>query len=126
MKNSVTAEKAMTECVDAIRKGARQFDHTIGPKLLSELRSRFRNRFQELFKKHPRLWRKIRTRVLKMARYLGAGAALNADADEAPDISKAHLFEAARHIKKKCPVRGDSQSGPVIRKAVCQGVDLEL
>jgi hypothetical protein len=119
------AKKAMKRCVRAIYREAKHHRFEIRKGLLIELQRRFENRFYEMFAEDSGIWEKMGETVERMARYLGAVAALNADSAQAKAITKEHLFDAARHIKEKCPAAAKRRGAAHFLKAACDGVDLQ-
>jgi len=103
MASDMTADLAMKNCVHWIHLEAQHFGFLIREDLLEALRERFEPRFIKLFAANPEIWETAGKEVEKMARYLGAVAALKADARRAVSVSREDLSAAAAYIKENCP-----------------------
>jgi len=106
MKTRLTVDEALEQAVTAMNEGARPW--TMGEAAAQRIRDAYRPDFELQFRR-PRAWERESTKVLRLARWAGAVAALLAETEAGPDgkpgeLPPDHAFVGSLAVRHACPI----------------------
>lgn len=106
MKTRVSTDEALDALVSAMNEGARPW--TLGQEAAERVRSTFQPTFEAQLRR-PRAWERESPKVLRLARWAGAVAALLAETDagaegQPGEIPVGHALVGALAAQHACPI----------------------
>lgn len=106
MESTLTVDDALGEVIEAMNDGARPW--TLGPAAAQRIRDAYRPDFEAQFRR-PRAWERESVKVLRLARWAGAVAALLAETEVGPggqpgDVPPDHALVGTLAARHACPV----------------------
>lgn len=106
MKSTMSADSALDQLVEAMNDGARPW--TLGPAAAQRIRDAYRTDFEHQLRR-PKAWERESGKVLRLARWAGAVAALLAETDAGPETSPGevpadHALVGTLAAQHACPI----------------------
>ncbi len=106
MNSHLTVDDALDQTVAAMNDGARPW--TLGPAAAQRIRDAYRADYQAQFRR-PGAWERESGKVLRLARWAGAVAALLAETEAGPDtqpgdVPPDHAFVGTLAARHACPI----------------------
>lgn len=123
MKN-LTVDDALEQTVSAMNDGASPW--SLGPAAAQRIRDAYRVDFEIQFRR-PGAWERESGKVLRLARWAGAVAALLAETDAGPgtepgDVPADHAFVGTLAARHACPIPASPRGGAVVAGRWCNQV----
>jgi hypothetical protein len=123
-KTRLTVDEALEQAVTAMNEGARPW--TLSEAAAQRIRDAYRPDFEFQFRR-PRAWERESTKVLRLARWAGAVAALLAETEAGPDgkpgeVPPDHAFVGSLAVRHACPIPAAPQGAAMVAGRWCQGV----
>ena len=105
-KSTVTVEQALDQAIEAMNDGARPW--SLGPAAADRIRDAYRPDFEHQIRR-PRAWERESVKVLRLARWAGAVAALLAETEAGPETSPGsippdHALVGTLAVRHACPI----------------------
>ncbi len=124
MKSHLTVDDALDQAVAAMNDGARPWN--LGPTATQRVREAYRPDFEIQFRR-PGAWERESIKVLRLARWAGAVAALLAETDAGPgtqpgDVPADHAFVGTLAARHACPIPASLRGGAVVAGRWCNQV----
>jgi len=124
MKTRLTVDEALEQTVSAMNEGARPW--TMGEAAAQRIREAYRPDFEIQFRR-PRAWARESTKVLRLARWAGAVAALLAETEAGPDgkpgeVPPDHAFVGTLAARHACPIPAAPLGAAMVAGRWCQAV----
>jgi hypothetical protein len=124
MKSQLTVEDALDQAVAAMDEGARPW--TMGPAAAQRIRDAYRPDFEIQFRR-PLAWERESAKVLRLARWAGAVAALLAETEVGPgtepgEVPADHAFVGTLAARHACPIPAPPRGAAVVAGRWCQAV----
>jgi hypothetical protein len=124
VKTKWTVDEALEQAVAAMNEGARPW--TMGEAAVQRVREAYRPDFEIQFRR-PRAWERESPKVLRLARWAGAVAALLAETDAGPDgkpgeVPPDHAFVGTLAARHACPIPAAPQGAAMVAGRWCQVV----
>jgi hypothetical protein len=121
MKSQLTVEDALDQAVAAMDEGARPW--TMGPAAAQRIRDAYRPDFEIQFRR-PLAWERESAKVLRLARWAGAVAALLAETEVGPgtepgEVPPDHAFVGTLAARHACPIPASPRGGAVVAGRWC-------
>ena len=121
MKSQLTVDEALDQTVAAMDEGARPW--TMGPAAAQRIRDAYRPDFEIQFRR-PLAWERESGKVLRLARWAGAVAALLAETEVGPGIEPGevppdHAFVGTLAARHACPIPASPRGGAVVAGRWC-------
>jgi hypothetical protein len=106
MKNRVSTDEALDALISAMNEGARPW--TLGPEAVARVRGTYQPTFEAQLRR-PRAWERESGKVLRLARWAGAVAALLAETDAGPErepgeVPADHALVGTLAVQHACPI----------------------
>jgi hypothetical protein len=125
MKSHLTVDDALDQTVAAMGDGARPW--RMGPAAAERIRREYRPDFEIQFRRAG-AWERESGKVLRLARWAGAVAALLAETEVGPgtepgDLPADHAFVGTLAARHACPIPASPRGGAVVAGRWCNGVD---
>ncbi len=122
MSSHVTVDDALEQTVAAMNDGARPW--TMGPAAAERIREAYRPDF-EIQLRRPGAWERESVKVLRLARWAGAVAALLAETDAGPgtqpgDVPADHALVGTLAARHACPIPAPPRGAAVVAGRWCQ------
>lgn len=127
MRSQLTVEDALDQAVAAMDEGARPW--TMGPAAAQRIRDAYRPDFEIQFRRRG-AWERESGKVLRLARWAGAVAALLAETEAGPgtepgDVPADHAFVGTLAARHACPLPASPRGGAVVAGRWCGAVATE-
>jgi hypothetical protein len=124
MKSTLTVDDALDQTVAAMNDGARPW--TLGPTAAQRIRDAYRPDYETQFRR-PGAWERESGKVLRLARWAGAVAALLAETEAGPgtqpgDVPADHAFVGTLAARHACPIPASPRGGAVVAGRWCNQV----
>jgi hypothetical protein len=124
MKSQLTVDEALDQAVAAMGEGARPW--TMGPAAAQRIREAYRPDFEIQFRR-PIAWERESGKVLRLARWAGAVAALLAETEAGPgvepgDVPPDHAFVGTLAARHACPIPAPPRGAASVAGRWCQDV----
>jgi hypothetical protein len=121
MKSQFTVDDALDQTVAAMDEGARPW--TMGPAAAQRIRDAYRPDFEIQFRR-PLAWERESGKVLRLARWAGAVAALLAETEVGPgtepgEVPPDHAFVGTLAARHACPIPASPRGGAVVAGRWC-------
>jgi hypothetical protein len=121
MKSQLTVDDALDQAVAAMGEGARPW--SMGPAAARRVRDAYRPDFEIQFRR-PGAWERESGKVLRLARWAGAVAALLAETEAGPgvepgDVPPDHAFVGTLAARHACPIPASRRGGAVVAGRWC-------
>jgi len=122
MKSHLTVDGALDQTVAAMNDGARPWN--MGPAAAQRIRDAYRADFEIQFRR-PGAWERESGKVLRLARWAGAVAALLAETEAGPgtqpgDVPADHALVGTLAASHACPIPAPPRGGAVAAGRWCQ------
>jgi hypothetical protein len=126
MNSTLTVDEALDQTVAAMNDGARPWN--LGSAAAQRIREAYRPDFEIQFRR-PGAWERESVKVLRLARWAGAVAALLAETDAGPgtqpgDVPADHAFVGSLAARHACPIPASPRGGAVVAGRWCQVVSM--
>ncbi len=127
MKSRFTVDEALEQAVAAMGEGARPW--TMGPAAAQRIRDAYRPDFEIQFRR-PGAWERESGKVLRLARWAGAVAALLAETEVGPGVEPGevpadHAFVGTLAARHACPIPAPPRGAAFVAGRWCQAVATE-
>ena len=124
VKTKLTVDEALDQAVAAMNEGARPW--TMGEAAAQRIRDAYRPDFEMQFTR-PRAWERESPKVLRLARWAGAVAALLAETEAGPggkpgEVPPDHAFVGSLAVRHACPIPAAPQGAAMVAGRWCQAV----
>jgi len=124
MRSQLTVDDALEQTVAAMNDGASPW--TMGPAAAERIREAYRPDFEIQFRR-PGAWERESVKVLRLARWAGAVAALLAETDAGPgtqpgDVPADHALVGTLAARHACPIPAPPRGAAVVAGRWCQMV----
>jgi hypothetical protein len=127
MRSRFTVDEALDQTVAAMGEGARPW--TMGPAAAQRIRDAYRPDFEIQFRRLG-AWERESGKVLRLARWAGAVAALLAETEVGPGVEPGevpadHAFVGTLAARHACPIPAPPRGAAVVAGRWCQVVATE-
>jgi hypothetical protein len=124
VKTELTVDVALDQTVAAMSEGARPW--TMGEAAAQRIRDAYRPDFEIQFRR-PRAWERESPKVLRLARWAGAVAALLAETEAGPagkpgEVPPDHAFVGTLAARHACPIPAAPLGAAMVAGRWCQAV----
>jgi hypothetical protein len=124
VKSDFTVDQALDQAVAAMNEGARPW--TMGEAAAQRIREAYRPDFEIQFRR-PRAWQRESPKVLRLARWAGAIAALLAETESGPgtapgELPADHALVGSLAARHACPIPAPADGQAVVAGRWCQVV----
>ncbi|HXK12596.1 MAG TPA: hypothetical protein VMT70_23370 [Vicinamibacteria bacterium] len=124
MTNQLTVDDALDQTVAAMNEGARPW--RLGEAAARRIREAYRPDFEIQFRR-PRAWERESGKVLRLARWAGAVAALLAETEVGPgtepgEVPADHAFVGSLAARHACPIPASPRGAAVVAGRWCNQV----
>jgi hypothetical protein len=122
MSSHVTVDDALEQTVAAMNDGAKPW--IMGPAAAERIREAYRPDFEIQFRR-PGAWERESVKVLRLARWAGAVAALLAETDAGPgtqpgDVPADHALVGTLAARHACPIPAPPRGAAAVAGRWCQ------
>ena len=124
VKTELTVDVALDQTVAAMNEGARPW--TMGEAAAQRIRAAYRPDFEIQFRR-PRAWQRESPKVLRLARWAGAVAALLAETEAGPggkpgEVPPDHAFVGTLAARHACPIPAAPPGAAMVAGRWCDAV----